>query len=121
MVLEGKAYWCNLKQPNKLFNYYGLLITINKSKYLKFKKEGYSVRDTEYGYCLNIKTKPKKGYKPILVDRKEKKLKIFGEILNGSNVKVRAEPFESKTMYGDFKGFNLVAVMLLDEVPKLFV
>ena len=48
-------------------------------------------------------------------------LKIFGEILNGSNVKVRAEPFESKTMYGDYKGFNLVAVMLLDEVPKLFV
>ena len=121
MILEGKAYWCNLKQPNKLFNYYGLLITINKSKYLKYKKEGYSVRDTEWGYCLNIKTKPTKGYKPILVDRKEKKLKIFGEILNGSNVKVRAEPYESKTMYGDYKGFNLVAVMLLDEVPKLFV
>ena len=70
---------------------------------------------------MNIKTKPTKGYKPILVDRKEKKLKIFGEILNGSNVKVRAESFESKTMYGDYKGFNLLAVMLLDEVPKLFV
>ena len=77
--------------------------------------------DTEYGYCLNITTKPKKGYKPILVNRKEKKLKIFGEILNGSNVKVKLDAWEKDNTYGHFKGFNLIAVMLLDEVPKLFV
>ena len=121
MVLEGKAYWCNLKAPNKLYGYYGLLITINKSKYLKFKKEGYAVRDTEHGYCLNIRTKPKKGYKPILVDRKENDLKMFGEIPNGSNVKIRIEPYDTKHLYGTYKGFTLIAVMLLDEVPKLFV
>ena len=120
MILEGKAYWCNLREPNKLYGYYGLLITINKSKYLKFKKEGFAVRDTEWGYCLNIRTKPKEGYKPILVDRKEKKLKMFGDIPNGSNVKVRFDTFETKHLYGTYKGTTLIAVMYLDEVPKLF-
>jgi hypothetical protein len=119
MVLEGKAYWCNLKEPNKFYGYYGLLLTLNKTKYLQLKKEGYQVKDTEWGYCLNIKTKPKEGYKPILVNRKEKKLKMFGEIANGSNVKVRLEPWETDNRYGHFKGFTLIAVMLLDEVPKL--
>ena len=121
MILEGKAYWCNLKEPNKLYGYYGLLITINKSKYIKFQKEGYAVRDTKHGYCLNVRTKPKKGYKPILVDRKENDLKMFGEIPNGSNVKIRIEPYDTKHLYGTYKGFTLIAVMLLDEVPKLFV
>ena len=121
MILEGKAYWCNLKEPNKFFDYYGLLLSLNKSSYLKFKKQGYKVKDTEWGYCLDIKTKPKEGYKPILVNRKEKKLKIFGEIPNGSNVKVKLEPWETENTYGYFKGFRLIAVMYLDEVPKLFV
>ena len=121
MILEGKAYWCNLKEPNKYFGYYGLLLTINRSKYLKMKKQGYQVKDTEWGLCLNIKTKPKDGYKPILVNRKEEELKIFGELLNGSNVKVRLEPWETTNTYGHFKGFEIIAVMLLDEVPKLFV
>ena len=71
--------------------------------------------------CLNIKTKPKEGYKPILVNRKEKKLKMFGEIPNGSNVKVRLEPWETDNRYGHFKGFTLIALILLDKVPKLFV
>ena len=121
MILEGKAYWCNLKEPNKFYGYYGLLLTLNKTKYLQLKKEGYQVKDTEWGYCLNIKTKPKEGYKPILVNRKEKKLKMFGEIPNGSNVKVKLESFDTKHLYGTYKGFKLIAVMLLDEVPKLFV
>ena len=121
MILEGKAYWCNLKEPHKQFNYYGLLLTVNKSNYLKFKKQGYTVKDTEYGYCLNIRTKPKEGYKPILVDRKENSLKIFGDLPNGSHVKVRLKAWETENTYGHFKGFTLIAVMLLDEVPKLFV
>jgi hypothetical protein len=121
MILEGKAYWCNLKEPNKFYGYYGLLTTINKSKYLKFKKEGYAVRDTEWGYCLNIRTKPKEGYKPILVNRKEKKLQLVGEIPNGSNVKVKLESFDTNHFYGTYKGFTLITVMLLDKVPKLFV
>ena len=120
MVLEGKAYWCHLKEPNKYYGYYGFLLTLNKTKYLQFKKEGYQVKDTEWGYCLNIKTKPKEGYAPIVVNRKEKKLKIFGDIPNGSNVKVRLEPWETDSRYGHFKGFTLIAVMYLDEVPKLF-
>jgi hypothetical protein len=121
MIMEGKAYWCNLKEPNKYFGYYGLLLTINRSKYLKMKKQGYQVKDNEFGYCLNINTKPKDGYKPILVNRKEEGLKIFGELPNGSNVKVRLEPWETTNTYGHFKGFKIIAVMLLDEVPKLFV
>ena len=120
MILEGKAYWCNLKEPNKFYGYYGLLLTLNKTKYLQLKKEGYQVKDTEWGYCLNIKTKPREGYKPILVNRKEKKLKLFGDIPNGSHVKVRLEPWETDSRYGHFKGFTLIAVMYLDEVPKLF-
>ena len=121
MILEGKAYWCNLKEPNKLYNYYGLLLTLNRSKYLDFKKQGYPVKETEHGFCLNIRTKARDGYKPILVNRKEKKLKIFGDLPNGSNVKVKLKPYETKNRYGEFKGFTLIAVMLLDEVPKLFV
>ena len=121
MILEGKGYWCNLKAPNKVYGYYGLLLTINKSNYIKFKKQGYTVKNTEYGYCLNIRTKPKEGYKPILVDRKEKDLKIFGDLPNGSRVKVRIEPYETKHFNGTYHGFTLIAVMLLDEVPKLFV
>ena len=70
---------------------------------------------------LILKQNLKKGYKPILVNRKEKKLKMFGEIPNGSNIKVRLEPWETDNRYGHFKGFTLIAVMLLDEVPKLFV
>ena len=121
MILEGKAYWCNLKEPNKYYGYYGLLLTINRSKYLKMKKEGYQVKDTKFGLCLNIKTKPRDEYKPILVNRKEEELKIFGELPNGSNVKVKLKPWETTNTYGKFKGFELIAVMLLDEVPKLFV
>ena len=100
MILEGKAYWCNLKEPNKFYGYYGLLLTFNKNKYLQLKKE---------------------GYKPICVNRKEKKLKMFSEIPNGSNIKVRLEPWETDNRYGHFKVFTLIAVMYLDKVPKLFV
>ena len=31
------------------------------------------------------------------------------------------EDFSGKHLYGTYKGFTLIAVMLLDEVPKLFV
>ena len=121
MILEGKAYWCHLKEPNKYYGYYGFLLTLNKTKYLQLKKEGYQVKDTEWGYCLNVKTKPKEGYAPILVNRKEKPLKIFGDLPNGSNVKVRLEPWETDNRFGHYKGFKIIAVMLLDKPPSLFV
>ena len=44
-----------------------------------------------------------------------------GEIPNGSNVKVKLESFDTNHLYGTYKGFKLIAVMYLDEVPKLFV
>ena len=56
-----------------------------------------------------------------MVNKKEKPLKMFGEIPNGSNVKVRVDTWETNNTYGHFKGFTLIAVMFLDEVPKLFV
>ena len=121
MVLEGKAYWCNLFTPNTHFNYYGLNLLVNKSTYNRFKKQGYPTKELVEGFTIRITTKNKQGYEPIVVNKKEKQLKMFGEIPNGSNVKVRVDTWETNNTYGHFKGFTLIAVMFLDEVPKLFV
>ena len=120
MILEGKAYWCSLFTPNKFYGYYGLNLLVNKSTYNKFKKQGYPTKELEQGFTLRIMTKDKEGYEPIIVNKKEKPLKIFGEIPNGSNVKVKVDTWETNNTYGHFKGFTLIAVMYLDEVPKLF-
>ena len=121
MNLEGSAFCCNLNTPNRLYGYYGLLLTINKKKYQQYKKDGYSVRDTQWGYCLNLKTKAKIGYKPILINKELKKLQIFGEIPDGSKVKIKAEKNEIKHLYGTYKNFRIIEVILLDDMPSLLV
>ena len=121
MILEGKAYWCSLFQPNTKFNsVYQISLMVNKSLYDKYKKQSYPTKKILEGYCIVMRTKTKEGYKPIVVDKKQQPLVMFGEIQNGSNVKVKFDTYETNTTYGRFKGFNLIAVMLLDDVPKLF-
>jgi len=132
LVVEGKAFWCFLNEPNIQFEpQWSLRLVGSELEQRIFEHGGFGMRmeqldGKDVGLSVLMKRKVKSMddvlKKPILLDKNQNRLELFEELPNGSNVKVkykrweRTHPFEDKVV----KGIDLIAVMLLDETPTIF-
>ena len=85
-----------------------------------------SYDNKEVGLSIYIRRKVKHMddvlERPLLFDKDKKRLELFEELPDGSNVMIKYNEWEgiSKTTNKLHKGLDLIAVILLDESPNLF-
>ncbi len=130
-VIEGKAFWSWIHEPNISSNpEWSLRIVPSEIEQQRFKKAGYKmqmeqINNKDFGLSIFIRRKVKHMddvlERPLLFDKDKKKLELFERLPNGSNVMVKYNEWESTLPNNkSIKGIDLIAVMLLDETPSLF-
>ena len=130
-VIEGKAFWSWIHEPNISSNpEWSLRIVPSENEQQRFKKAGYKmqmeqINNKDYGLSIFIRRKVKHMddvlERPLLFDKDKKKLELFERLPNGSNVMVKYNEWKSVLPNNkSIKGIDLIAVMLLDETPSLF-
>ena len=130
-VIEGKAFWSWIHEPNISSNpEWSLRIVPSEIEQQRFKKAGYKmqmeqINNKDFGLSIFIRRKVKHMddvlERPLLFDKDKKKLELFERLPNGSNVMVKYHEWESVLPNNkSIKGIDLIAVMLLDETPSLF-
>ena len=130
-VIEGKAFWNWLHEPNISSNpEWSLRIVPSEIEQQRFKKAGYKMQmeqidNKDFGLSIFIRRKVKHMddvlERPLLFDKDKKKLELFESLPNGSNVMVKYNEWESVLPNNkSIKGIDLIAVMLLDNTPSLF-
>ena len=130
-VMEGKAFWCKLYEPDIKFNpRWSLRLVPSQIDQQRFKKSGYKmqmeqINNQDFGLSVYMYRKVKHMddvlERPQLFDKNKNTLELFEELQNGFNVMVKYNEWE--TISGDnkiYKGIDLIAVILLDDEPKLF-
>ena len=130
-VMEGKAFWCKLYEPDIEFNpRWSLRLVPSQIEQQRFKKFGYKmqmeqINNQDFGLSVYMYRKVKHMddvlERPQLFDKNKNTLELFEELQNGFNVMVKYNEWE--TISGDnkiYKGIDLIAVILLDDEPKLF-
>ena len=130
-VIEGKAFWSWIHEPNISSNpEWSLRIVPSEIEQQRFKKAGYKmqmeqINNKDFGLSIFIRRKVKHMddvlERPLLFDKDKKKLELFEKLPNGSNVMVKYNEWESDLPNNKpIKGIDLIAVMLLDKTPSLF-
>ena len=130
-VIEGKAFWSWIHEPNISSNpEWSLRIVPSEIEQQRFKKAGYKmqmeqINNKDFGLSIFIRRKVKHMddvlERPLLFDKDKKKLELFERLPNGSNVMVKYNEWESVLPNNkSIKEIDLIAVMLLDETPSLF-
>jgi hypothetical protein len=130
-VIEGKAFWSWLHEPNISSNpEWSLRIVPSEIEQQRFKKAGYKMQmeqidNKDFGMSFFIRRKVKHMddvlERPLLFDKDKNKLELFEKLPNGSNVMVKYNEWESVLPNNkSIKGIDLIAVMLLDKTPSLF-
>ena len=130
-VIEGKAFWSWIHEPNISSNpEWSLRIVPSEIEQQRFKKAGYKmqmeqINNKDFGLSIFIRRKVKHMddvlERPLLFDKDKKKLELFERLPNGSNVMVKYNEWESVLPNNkSIKGIDLIALMLLDETPSLF-
>jgi hypothetical protein len=131
-IIEGKAFSCFLYQPDITSNpQWSLRLVPSEIEQQRFKKLGYKMNmeylnGSEFG--MSVLFKRKVGHmddvleKPSLFNMNKVPMEIFEELPNGSNVIVKYSEWERISITDNMlhKGFDLIAVVLLDEAPSLF-
>ena len=131
-IIEGKAFSCFLHQPDITSNpQWSLRLVPSEIEQQRFKKLGYKMNmeylnGSEFG--MSVLFKRKVGHmddvleKPSLFNMNKVPMEIFEELPNGSNVIVKYSEWERISITDNMlhKGFDLISVVLLDEVPSLF-
>jgi len=130
-VIEGKAFWSWLHEPNISSNpEWSLRIVPSEIEQQRFKKAGYKMQmeqidNKDFGMSFFIRRKVKHMddvlERPLLFDKDKNKLELFEKLPNGSNVMVKYNEWESVLPNNkSIKEIDLIAVMLLDKTPSLF-
>jgi len=130
-VIEGKAFWSWLHEPNISSNpEWSLRIVPSEIEQQRFKKAGYKMQmeqidNKDFGLSFFIRRKVKHMddvlERPLLFDKDKNKLELFEKLPNGSNVMVKYNEWESVLPNNkSVRGIDLIAVMLLDKTPSLF-
>jgi len=130
-VIEGKAFWSWLHEPNISSNpEWSLRIVPSEIEQQRFKKAGYKMQmeqidNKDFGLSFFIRRKVKHMddvlERPLLFDKDKNKLELFEKLPNGSNVMVKYNEWESVLPNNkSIRGIDLIAVMLLDKTPSLF-
>ena len=131
-VIEGKAFWSWIHEPNISSNpEWSLRIVPSEIEQQRFKKAGYKmqmeqINNKDFGLSIFIRRKVKHMddvlERPLLFDKDKKKLELFERLPNGSNVMVKYNEWESVLPNNkSIKGIDLIAVMLLDETPNFII
>ena len=116
LVVEGKAFWCFLNEPNIQFEpQWSLRLVGSELEQRIFNHGGFGMRmeqldGKDVGLSVFMRRKVRSMddvlKKPILLDKNQNRLELFEELPNGSNVKVkykcweRTHPFEDKVVKG---------------------
>ena len=131
-VIEGKAYCCYLNQPDIRSNpEWSLQLIPNEIDLQRFKKSGHDIKmvslnNEDLGLSIYMRRRVKHMddvlERPLMYDKNKKRLELFEELPDGSNVMIKYNEWEgiSKTTNKLHKGLDLIAVILLDESPNLF-
>ena len=130
-VIEGKAFWSWLHEPNISSNpEWSLRIVPSEIEQQRFKKAGYKMQmeqidNKDFGLSFFIRRKVKHMddvlERPLLFDKDKNKLELFEKLPNGSNVMVKYNEWESVLPNNkSIRGIDLIAVMLVDKTPSLF-
>ena len=127
-ILEGKAYWCWLYEPDtKFVPQWSLWLVPDESSQLFFSTVGYKTRmeqveGKDVGIAILINRRSENAKRPLLFDKDKKPLQLYKELPNGSNVKVKYETWRRTHPYTNelHKGIALQALMLLNEPPSIF-
>ena len=127
-VLEGKAYWSNIHEPDsEYFNpTYRLNLTISPEKSAKLASEGVKIQRLDYKthdqYFFMLQKKACYGDidypAPAVYDKEGNKFELDDEIPNGHPVKVKFRIVKGKSY--DSKVASLIAIKLLEDIPHEF-
>lgn len=119
-VIQGKAYWASVTQPNTTFEpVYSVNLVVDEDTAEDFRNKGFAVKDMEEGPALVIKRKvngPNGMVRqaPKLMDKSKNELDIA--VGNGSEVKVQYKEWETEWRGKTFKGLDFQAMQVLELV-----
>ena len=127
-ISQGKAYWCHLLEPDiSSVSQWSLRLVADAGhqewfKHLKYNTQIEKEDGKDIGLSALINRRSEDTKKPLLYDKDKKPLELTEELPNGSNVKVKYKCWTYTHPYtGEVrKGCDLIAVMLLDEIPSIF-
>ena len=124
-VVEGKAYWAFTYKPYEVAdqNYQVMLVPDTKTM-ARFEERGHKLQDIKINHDKVLKgvriAKRKQYGKPPIYDKNQDRIFLDEEIPNGTKVKVKFKEWELDNKYGQFKGLQLLAIMLMEDLPLPF-
>ena len=124
-VVEGKAYWAFTHKPYELAQEnYQLMLALDAETMARFEERGHKLQDIKINHDKVLKgvriAKRKQYGKPPIYDKNQDRIFLDEEIPNGTKVKVKFKEWELDNKYGQFKGLQLLAIMLMEELPLPF-
>ena len=119
-VQTGIAKWASITSPNTKWEpQYCINLIVEDTIAEEFKSRGFPVKEFEDGLALVMKRKVegangRTNETPKLYDKSKNEIDV--SVGNGSKVRVQYKEWESNRNGKTFKGFDLMAVQILDLV-----
>ena len=119
-VQIGESKWASITNPNTKWEpQYCINLIVDKKIATDFKTRGFPVKEFDEGLALVMKRKVEGANgrineKPKLYDKAKNEIDVA--VGNGSTVKVQYKEWESNRNGKTFRGFDLMAVQVLDLV-----
>ena len=120
MIKKGKCKYAWITTPNTKFQpTYTINLEIPEDEYNVLKSRGFPVKQDEDGFYMvpRRKVDGPNGMKrsaPRLFDIDKNEVDV--QIGNGSTVKVQYSEYTGENQYGNYAGFDLQAVQIIDLV-----
>jgi hypothetical protein len=117
-VQTGIAKWASITSPNTKWEpQYCINLIVDDEVAIDFKSKGFPVKEFDEGLALVMKrkvegTNGRVNSVPKLFDKAKNEIDV--SVGNGSKVKVQYKEWESQRNGKTFKGFDLMAVQVLD-------
>jgi len=119
MIKQGKCKYAWITTPNTKFQpTYTINLEVSEEEYNDYKSKGFPTKQDEDGFYMVIRRKVDgpngmKRAAPRLFD--ESKNEVDVQIGNGSEVKVQYSEYTGENQYGNYAGFDLQAVQLIED------
>jgi len=119
-VQIGESKWASITNPNTTYEpVYCINLIVEDMIAEDFESRGFKVKDMDEGRALVFKRKVtgangRTNEKPKLYDKSKNEIDV--SVGNGSEVRVQYKEWESNRNGKTFKGFDLMAVQVLNLV-----
>ena len=120
MIKKGKCKYAWITTPNTKFQpTYTINLEVSEEEYNEYKSRGFPVKQDEDGFYMGARRKVDgpsrmKRAAPRLFDVDKNEVDV--QIGNGSTVKVQFTEYTGENQYGNYAGFDLQAVQVVDLV-----